>query len=126
MSLSQQGQQTVLTSSKPHLVGLDIDPLSTDIVIYHLQVLTNSVLHCFWNFGIRVIEGKGGSGREKVLSEGVWVVALLNPLPLLGVKRSDLNDKITCLWQLRGYKGILSHWIFRLCFLVWYTVFASQ
>ena len=38
MSLSQQGQQTVLTSSKPHLVGLEVDPLSTDIVIYHLQV----------------------------------------------------------------------------------------
>ena len=38
MSLSQQGQQTVLTSSKPHLVGLEVDPLSTDIVIYHLEV----------------------------------------------------------------------------------------
>jgi len=37
MSLSQQGQQTVLTSSKPHLVGLEVDPLSTDIVIYHLE-----------------------------------------------------------------------------------------
>ena len=38
MSLSQRGQQTVLTSSKPHLVGLELDPLSTDIVIYHLEV----------------------------------------------------------------------------------------
>jgi len=38
MSLSQHGQQTVLTSSKPHLVGLEVDPLSTDIVIYHLEV----------------------------------------------------------------------------------------
>lgn len=37
ISLSQQGYQTVLTSSKPHLVGLDVDPLSTDIVIYHLE-----------------------------------------------------------------------------------------
>lgn len=38
MSLSRQGKQTVLKSAKPHLVGLDVDPLSTDIVIYHLEV----------------------------------------------------------------------------------------
>lgn len=38
MTLSQQGHQTVLTSAKPHLVGLEVDPLSTDIVIYHLEV----------------------------------------------------------------------------------------
>lgn len=37
MSLSRQGKQTVLKSAKPHLVGLDVDPLSTDIVIYHLE-----------------------------------------------------------------------------------------
>lgn len=52
MSLSQQGQQTVLTSEKPHLVGLEVDPLSTDIVIYHLEVsILSRVPQCFQSYG---------------------------------------------------------------------------
>ena len=35
--MRRQGRQTLLISEKPHLVGIDVDPLSAEIVIYRLE-----------------------------------------------------------------------------------------
>eukprot|EP00794_Sanderia_malayensis_P020150 gene20150-22124_t len=37
MTLKKQGRQTLLISEKPHFVGIDVDPLSSEIVIYRLE-----------------------------------------------------------------------------------------
>ncbi|XP_065056328.1 kinesin-like protein KIF16B [Rhopilema esculentum] len=35
--MRRRGRQTLLISEKPHLVGIDVDPLSAEIVIYRLE-----------------------------------------------------------------------------------------
>ena len=36
--MRRRGKQTLLISEKPHLVGINVDPLSAEIVIYRLEV----------------------------------------------------------------------------------------
>ena len=74
MSLSRCGHQTVLTSAKPHLVGLEIDPLSTDIVIYHLDV---SIVVCICCYGDQAQQYGRGCVKYDLQTFQVYITAFL-------------------------------------------------